>query len=86
MLKRVAPAQRYSEPGLRSRVHVRCVCGHEQDVFESDLRSGKTGGCKTGACSARWHAAEQLRAEFRDMVTDMRTRLEAMLERYLAQD
>lgn len=45
----------------RARCVVQCVCGHEQTAYEYMLRGGKTTGCTSRKCLARFEAGEQLR-------------------------
>lgn len=62
VMRRTAPAHRYGERSMRTRVLVRCVCGHEQPVFASDLQARKTGGCKSFRCRIRWEIRRELLA------------------------
>lgn len=51
------PAHRAGDAYMRPRVLVRCACGHEQLVFEVDLKRGRTGGCRSSRC--REHAKQR---------------------------
>lgn len=74
-----SPARRYGEGYSRARVVVECRCGREQVVFVSDLRSGKTTGCRSVACLSRWRAAEELREGLQRLTLEV----ESAIERFL---
>lgn len=50
--------------GTRSRWTCRCVCGHEQPVWQEDLVTGRSRGCRSAECRSlhdgRLAAVEQL--------------------------
>lgn len=64
---------------MRARVWVRCKCGREQIAFVSDLRSGKTTGCRSAACLSRWRAVTELRERLAELTLDV----ESAIERFL---
>ena len=66
IIRRATPAQRSGT--TRRRVLCRCVCGLEQPVYEMDLSTGRTSGCKSTNCRARWEAAESLRGQVEAML------------------
>jgi hypothetical protein len=54
--------RRPSQPYLRARVHVRCVCGTERTVWLEDLETpDRTTGCSSRRCKARWEASRDVR-------------------------
>lgn len=74
VLRHAAPAPRYGAGFARARVHVRCVCGHETDVWVCDLQaSNGTRGCRSVVCRARFEAAQQLRMRFEALLSDFLT-------------
>lgn len=83
VVKHASPAQRYGEPGARARVVVRCVCGASQTMWENDLRSRKSGGCRSAKCAAKHEAAEALREHLRAGAAARSAELERELETFL---
>lgn len=83
VIKHASPAPRYGEPGARARVVVRCVCGASQTAFENDLRSKKSGGCRSAKCSAKHEAAEALREHLRARAAARSAELEVELAAFL---
>lgn len=56
--------RRVSDPGRhRRRARVRCVCGHERVIWLDDLHSGRSSGCNSHRCSARYEIALELERE-----------------------
>lgn len=53
--------RRPSEYTLRARVRVHCVCGIERDVWLEDVESGRSTGCESRRCAARYHASHDIR-------------------------
>jgi hypothetical protein len=51
-----------NDEGLRSCVLTRCVCGHEKVSSCRTLQRGKSTGCKSKTCAARWAASNELKA------------------------
>ena len=70
VLGEASPALRHHTGRLymRKRVRVRCVCGHEQVVFECDILAGRTHGCKSDKCRSAWQAVEGIRRKLRTWV------------------
>jgi hypothetical protein len=65
VVRHSSPAKAHdSDEGVRARVYVRCVCGHEQTSFAHYLRRGESSGCKARSCKARWEAAQALTKRF----------------------
>lgn len=50
-----------NDEGVRSRVLTRCVCGHEKVSSCRTLLRGKSTGCKSKTCAARWAASNELK-------------------------
>lgn len=66
VLARAVPLRRRpSVPAIRARVHVRCVCGTERIIWLEDLESGRSRGCESRRCAARFLAS----ADIREMLT-----------------
>jgi hypothetical protein len=53
--------RRPSEHTLRGRLRMRCVCGIERDVWLEDVESGRSTGCESRRCAARYHASLDIR-------------------------
>ena len=71
--------RRPSQPYLRARVHVRCVCGAERIVWLEDLETPeRTTGCSSRRCKARFEASRDVRA----MLTEWALRELAALEHF----
>lgn len=43
-------------------MHVRCVCGVERIVWLEDLEQGRSTGCESRRCSARFLASQDMRS------------------------
>jgi hypothetical protein len=43
-----------------SRVWCRCACGHEQAVYDRDLKLGRSTGCRSKSCRQAWALATEL--------------------------
>ena len=61
IVSRAEPRPRRAHGWQRARVHVRCVCGVERTVWLEDLEAGKSTGCVSRRCAARYHASEDVR-------------------------
>lgn len=62
ILARATPLRRRpSVPAIRARVHVRCVCGVERIIWLEDLESGRSRGCESRRCAARFLASADIR-------------------------
>lgn len=75
-------ARRPSEYTVRARMHVRCVCGLEKIVWQEDLEAGRSTGCESRRCAARFHAS----LDIREMLTGWVDREVELLRPYLAVD
>lgn len=62
IVARAGRAQRRPGEAARQRVRVRCVCGYERDVWLQDLQTGRSTGCDSRICAARFMAVEEVRA------------------------
>ena len=63
IIARAVPLRRRpSVPAIRARVHVRCVCGVERIIWLEDLESGRSRGCESRRCAARFLASADIRA------------------------
>lgn len=52
-----APAKQVGgENYRRACVYVECVCGVRQRALEGDLKRGRSSGCRSSRCRARWEA------------------------------
>jgi hypothetical protein len=61
VLKLAAPLKRaQSDTGMQSRAVTRCVCGHEQVSWLKDLELGRSAGCRSLKCRARYEALGEL--------------------------
>lgn len=63
---------RMTTPGTRSgrtraRYLCRCSCGAEQAVFHEDLAGGRSGGCKSTECRARFEAVQAIRPKLDEL-------------------
>lgn len=65
IVARCARAQRRPGEAMRERVQVRCVCGLERVVWLQELQMGRTTGCYSRICAARYLAAEDIRNALR---------------------
>ena len=65
IVARCARGQRRPGEAMRERVQVRCVCGFERVVWLQDMQTGRTTGCDSRICAARYLAAEDIRAALR---------------------
>lgn len=82
IVQRLEPQRRRAcEAYERQRVRVRCVCGVERDVFLQELQTGRTWGCDSRVCAARYIASSDVRAELERWARDERTLLEQAAER-----
>lgn len=62
VVRRASPARRSSAEAYdRARVVVHCVCGRERYAFEVDLHTGRTQGCSSSKCAAKWEAVQGIR-------------------------
>ncbi len=77
IVARTARAQRRPGEALRERVRVRCVCGYERDVWLQDLQTGRSTGCDSRLCAARYLAADDIRAALAGWSEREREHLEA---------
>jgi hypothetical protein len=69
IIRHEAPERRRpSCPQQRRRVLARCVCGLEKVVWTDDIVAGRSTGCDSHRCKARWEVA-----------CDFRKRLDAWL-------
>lgn len=82
VVARAAPMQRRpSMPALRARVHVQCVCGVERIIWLEDLESGRSRGCESRRCAARFLASQDVRVMLDSWVAkDRAAMLRAMAE------
>lgn len=62
--------RRPSRPHLRARVVVRCVCGVQRTVWLEDLEQGRSTGCESRRCHARFLAVQDLRAKLTRQAVD----------------
>lgn len=65
IVARCARGQRRPGEAMRERVQVRCVCGFERVVWLQDMQTGRTTGCDSRICAARYLAAEDIRVALR---------------------
>lgn len=70
--------RRPGRPCLRARVHVRCVCNHESTVWLEDIEQGRSGGCRSRSCHARFLASRNMRALLTGWIADERSELCAL--------
>jgi hypothetical protein len=70
--------RRPSQPYLRARVHVRCVCSLESVVWLEDIEQGRSGGCRSRSCHARFLASRTMRALLTRWIADERGALEEL--------
>ncbi len=62
IVARAVPLRRRpSVPAIRARVHVRCVCGIERIIWLEDLESGRSRGCESRRCAARFLASADIK-------------------------
>ncbi len=86
IVARLEPQRRRAcETYERQRVRVRCVCGIERDVFLQELQTGRTWGCDSRLCAARYLVSADLRAELERWSTREQEVFGGAAERALAQ-
>lgn len=61
IVARTGRAQRRPGEALRERVRVRCVCAYERVIWLQDLQTGRSTGCDSRLCAARYLAADDIR-------------------------
>jgi hypothetical protein len=61
IVARRARVQRRPGEAPRERVLVRCVCGQERVVWLQDMQTGRTTGCESRLCAARYLVADEIR-------------------------
>ena len=66
-----------SETQRRARVWVRCWCGARELRFARDLSTGKSSGCRSGACRRGWEAEQVSLARAREVLAAVVAELEA---------
>lgn len=82
ILARASRARRRpSQPDLRDRVRVRCVCGVERIAWLEDVTSNRSTGCSSRTCRARFAAS----AGVRDLLSAWATRELEALEQMASQ-
>jgi len=82
ILARVARARRRpSQPDLRERVRCRCVCGIERIVWLEDVTAGRSTGCSSRTCRARFAASAGVRDMLSRWATGELEALEGMASR-----
>lgn len=54
----------------RARCVVRCVCGYERVAFEYMVKGGRTTGCPSTKCRARFEAAQELGPELHALLDE----------------
>ncbi len=75
-----SPGRRSGDTYLRPRVLVRCVCRAERLAFEVDLKRGRTLGCRSARCRARWEASRALLDHLRGRVAEAEAAVVSFLE------
>ena len=82
ILARATPQpRRRSPPHLRARVHVRCVCGLAHTVWLEDIEQGRSTGCSSRRCFARYQASHDLRAALTRFIDREHEALVALAQR-----
>lgn len=76
IVARVARGQRRPGEAMREKVLVRCVCGLERIVWLQDMQTGRTTGCDSRACAARYLVADDIRHALSDWSERERAHLE----------
>lgn len=64
IVRKLSPMpRRASDPTRnRPRAHVRCVCGFERVLWLEEITQGRSSGCNSHRCRARFEAARDVEA------------------------